>query len=504
MGNNGIVNTAKSQHGEDKTSPAERLAELCATTLESATGEVADSLASIARRLTEPLRVVVAGGVSSGKSTLVNALIGHRVAAVDAGECTRVVTEFRYGHPERAEAIEHDGTKHPVSLVGKALPSELPIASERIERVVVYLSNALLERMIIVDTPGVNTVTGSNQTAAERALGLATTDAMAAADAVVFLTPHAREADAAILDRVIELGRDSGLTSANCIAVLSKVDLLSDGIDALVSAERLVATTGERLHGRVSDVVPLVGLMAETIEAGRFTEADASTVAAIAAVEDELDREDMLLTAQDLIEWPDLAASPQARRQLVELLGMYGIKTAVDLFDAGVAGAAALSSRLLERSGFSALRNLLLQRFETRSQILKAHSAIQELRDISYSAGTEGRRLRRQLERIELDPAMTELGLIDAVSEFADKRSILPTDLARQLDTMTTSTVPTQRLDASAEDLPDVALRSIAAWAGWANDPRRSPDEARAANAVKKVLEVIWTTSASTSEEPQG
>ena len=45
------------------------------------------------------------GRLSSGKSTLVNALIGRRVARTDVAECTRLVTRFRYGTADRVEVV---------------------------------------------------------------------------------------------------------------------------------------------------------------------------------------------------------------------------------------------------------------------------------------------------------------------------------------------------------------------------------------------------------------
>src|SRR5262245_51290536 len=67
-------------------------------------GEPREGIAAVRHRLSEEgLRVAVAGRVSSGKSTLVNALLRRRVAPTAAGECTRVVTWFRYGVPPRAE-----------------------------------------------------------------------------------------------------------------------------------------------------------------------------------------------------------------------------------------------------------------------------------------------------------------------------------------------------------------------------------------------------------------
>ena len=55
-------------------------------------------LTALRDRLDEPLRVAVAGRVKAGKSTLLNALVGERLAPTDAGECTRVVTWYQDGH----------------------------------------------------------------------------------------------------------------------------------------------------------------------------------------------------------------------------------------------------------------------------------------------------------------------------------------------------------------------------------------------------------------------
>ena len=61
-------------------------------------------IAELERRLREPLRLAIAGMVKAGKSTLLNAMLGEQIAPTDAGECTRVVTWYRYSD----DADHHD------------------------------------------------------------------------------------------------------------------------------------------------------------------------------------------------------------------------------------------------------------------------------------------------------------------------------------------------------------------------------------------------------------
>jgi hypothetical protein len=67
---------------------------LAAAIASARTPEVADRLREISARLRGPLRVAIAGKVKAGKSTLLNALLGEALAAVDASECTRIVTWY--------------------------------------------------------------------------------------------------------------------------------------------------------------------------------------------------------------------------------------------------------------------------------------------------------------------------------------------------------------------------------------------------------------------------
>jgi ribosome biogenesis GTPase A len=83
--------------------------------LRSAAVVYADDPAALAvvseleRRLREPLRLAIAGMVKAGKSTLLNALLGEQIAPTDAGECTRIVTWYRYSTTPTITLHTHDG-----------------------------------------------------------------------------------------------------------------------------------------------------------------------------------------------------------------------------------------------------------------------------------------------------------------------------------------------------------------------------------------------------------
>ncbi|MFD0814792.1 dynamin family protein [Amycolatopsis umgeniensis] len=68
-----------------------------------ATGSPDDALAQVGKavraRLDQPLRVALVGRVSSGKSTLLNALLGRAIAPTSGRECTEVVYVFRRCDP---------------------------------------------------------------------------------------------------------------------------------------------------------------------------------------------------------------------------------------------------------------------------------------------------------------------------------------------------------------------------------------------------------------------
>src|SRR5690606_7366441 len=149
---------------------------------------------------------------------------------------------------------------------------------DQVRQVVVHLSNAGLRQLAIVDTPGLNTVTRANQDSTVSFLGVGgdtggsvddrgtrdTAACIGMADALVFLMPHLRQADADVLAAFRGLYDGTGLSAFNAVAVLSKVDQLSPTGDPMETAAPIVARMAAATRGVVSDVLPIIGLLAET------------------------------------------------------------------------------------------------------------------------------------------------------------------------------------------------------------------------------------------------
>jgi predicted GTPase len=166
----------------------ERVSQLIAAHRESMPADVQAAMAELEERLREPLRIAVCGRVKAGKSTLVNALLGQRVAPTDVSECTRVVTWFRYGHPERLEIALRDGSTLDAQLTSEGmLPAELPVPIDKVASLHAFLANTGLQEMTLIDTPGLGSVHDDYSRSTRDLLARDSSDATSDADAVVFL-----------------------------------------------------------------------------------------------------------------------------------------------------------------------------------------------------------------------------------------------------------------------------------------------------------------------------
>lgn len=393
--------------------------------------ETEAAAAWIDERLSEPIRVAIAGRVKAGKSTLLNALVGERLAPTDAGECTKIVTWYRYGLTYGVVASFAGGVRMPVPFTRERDQLVLNVGGldvERIERLEVTWPSERLQRLILVDTPGLAGHDEASALRTSRVLGL---DAgRSEVDAVIYLMRHAHRLDAQFLDAFSDRSLASP-SPVNAIAVLSRADEIGAGRpDAMESATAVAERYGAdpRIRQLCATVVPVAGLIAET---GRtLLESEGRSLRSIADLPEDERRH--MTTSVDRFTEPDRSpVGAGVRRDLLLRLGLFGVRLGVDVMGRPDATSGDLARALVEASHIGHLAELIEEQFGRRSELLKARSALINLKALvsALPDSPDATEMRQEVERLEASaPELAELRLLHLVisgaAGFTDEESV--------------------------------------------------------------------------------
>jgi hypothetical protein len=402
---------------------AEATRELCDRALALALDDETRTRVLAARaRLDGPLRVALAGRIKAGKSTLLNALVGERLAPTDAGECTRIVSWYQEGLGYGVSAELLDGEQRTVDFHRNGeLHVELgELTPESVRRLVIDWPSDRLTSTTLIDTPGLASLDRVVSDRTREALGA---DGRGApdADAVVYLMRHLHRVDADFLEGFVT-GTDAGASPVNSIAVLSRADEIGAGrLDAMESA-RSVAAAYER-DGRTaamsSRVIAVAGLVAETSQT--LTEAEFHALSRLASLSDA-DLGSLLLSVDRFVRRDPGGAvsaagvSPAERERLVGRFGLFGLRFSLDRLRSGnVTSTAQLAAALLVVSGLDDLRAALDGHIRPRAAVLQARSALLVLADVA-----DGLRATDADAAAGLARSLEEV--VSAAHEFAELR----------------------------------------------------------------------------------
>ena len=506
---------------------SQAVAAMCRALLPQVSEESGGSVQEVLRRLDAPLQLAVAGRIKSGKSTLVNALIGRRVAPTDVGECTRLVTRFQYGTVDRIEIVFTDGRRSILPFAADGgIPADLGIDLAGVSHIEAYLTSALLADITVIDTPGLGSldeqsvsrteallgavgasgrrpdVTGnSSPDAAPGGLDPTSRFALAGAEAVLYVFTQSIRADDALVLAAFTAAtasRDAG--PVNALGVLNKADtVLADSVpgaggDVGRAAGMLARSQADLLRPRVADVLPVIGLLAETAETGAFTAADAEALRALTAVDPAL-FEAMVLSG-DLFTEIDVPVDRERRLRLLQLLDLYGITQAVTQLRAEPAlSAGELRRRLLDASGFAELRRRLGEVFRLRADGIKASAALASMASIAASSPwAERQRVHDAIEVLLQRPEAHQLRLLEALTLLGTGAVPMPDDLVAEVLRLGSSVRPEDQLGLPGAALPVLQAAAVERAGWWRSFASfgATPAQSRVAHVVHRTYFLLW------------
>ncbi|MPY77569.1 MAG: GTPase [Actinophytocola sp.] len=463
----------------------------------------AAGFAEVLRRLGAPLQVAVAGRIKSGKSTLVNGLIGRRVAPTDVGECTRLVTRYEYGTVDRVEVVLTDGstTVLPFDADGM-IPASLGIDLDTVSHIEAYLTNAVLKDMTVIDTPGLGSLDSASVARTDAVLDPTSRDAVAGAEAVLYVVTQSVRADdqqALAAFTAATASREAG--PVNAIAVLNKADTVApesvagaDG-DVWRAASLLAEAQAASLKPKVADVLPVIGLLAESAESGGFTSADADALRALSELDDAT-LETMLLAADVFTSW-DCDVPAGTRTRLLDRLDLYGVRCGIDATRAEPdITAGDLRRTIGDASGLEAVRARLNTVFAARADGIKAAAALASITALAHSAPdpTERAKVHDAIEVLLAKPEAHQLRVLEALTLVTSGAIDLADDLTEEVLRVGSNADVRAQLgmpDADREQLTTHALERAGWWRSFASFGA-TPAQSRVAHVVHRAYFLIW------------
>ena len=324
-------------------------------------------------RLDQPLRIAVRGRVKSGKSTLINALVGEELAPTDDEERTQVNTFYQYGpEPKIVVHTPHGAVQNvPVTTLDTATIRDLQRwRPDEVARLVIETPSPGLQAISLIETPGV--ASSAVQETGRSALA----QVLSEADAVLYLTRHPHQTDIQFLQSVheLQLARSAPI---NTIIAFSRADETgSGGVDVLDAAERMAQRYRDdpTVRSFAQHVIPVVGLLGQAAQT--MTTEEFGAIAGLGRLS-QADLDALLLSADRFTHSvaPESVPAP-VRAKLLERFGRYGIARALMCLRDGADDPKGLRSALLEDSRLNDLQEAVHLQFVERQDALRARSIL--------------------------------------------------------------------------------------------------------------------------------
>ncbi len=225
--------------------------------------ELSPDASRLVEVLDRPLLVTVMGEFNSGKSTFVNALIGEEVAPMGITPTTATINVLKYGTERKGRVVYHDDEVREVAWndVPKLLKGLDAAEAKRIRVVEVLYPLEVLQRVNVVDTPGLNSIHPEHEATARQFI--------AEADAVLWLftvDQAAKATEGEALGKIKAAGK-------KILGVVNKIDRCSPE-----ELQRIIDHVRGALGEHLETIVPFAARQA--LLARKATPADGAQLAA--------------------------------------------------------------------------------------------------------------------------------------------------------------------------------------------------------------------------------
>lgn len=385
-----------------------------------------ESINEMKNRLNTPLRVAVVGVMKAGKSTFMNALMNKDILNTGELETTYTVSWFRYAETPSLTICFRDGNTLNEPFENLQEWTVRTTDNEKlndVKYVIIYYPSEILQHMEFIDTPGLNSIYGTDAQNTLDFLSIKgsedTLSEASSADAVIYaFSRSAGGFDKEILEAFHSGGKNMS-TPINSVGILTKADI--SGIwnifeeQTPVESAKAVSSSIMNNSDIKKQIFSVFPVCAKAVEGyfklndedwsflNEFTKTDLQNL------KDSLYDAHMFAVSNE--PGMEIFGPANVRKRLLQLLGQYGILEIVSQLQNGKSKIE-IGEILQEKCGILTIQNIINSHFGNRTFLIKSQyilnylgSTLSNIKKIS-SYNSKMFNICNQIEE-ELDELMT-------------------------------------------------------------------------------------------------